>query len=129
MKLFKTSWYPLKGFKAITHYPIGVFYRGTYPNWKTINHESIHWAQQIEISLVSAIINFLLIIFFNQWFIANEWRLFLWFTCLLPFYLIYFIEWIFKGYRGISFEKEAYTYQSLPDYPKKYRKLFGQWRK
>lgn len=27
---------------------------------------------------------------------------------VIPFYIIYFIEWIFKGYRNISFEKEAY---------------------
>jgi len=43
------------------------------------------------------------------------------------FYLIYFIEWIFKGYRGISFEKEAYKHQSDPNYLKN-RKHFAQWR-
>jgi len=26
---------------------------------------------------------------------------------ILPFYLIYFVEWILKGYKGISFEREA----------------------
>lgn len=27
---------------------------------------------------------------------------------VIPFYLWYFVEWLFKGYGGISFEKEAY---------------------
>lgn len=43
------------------------------------------------------------------------------------FYLIYFVEWIFKGYRGISFEKEAYQNQNNPNYLKT-RKIFAQWR-
>lgn len=34
----------------------------------------------------------------------------------LFFYLLYFIEWIFKGYRGISFEKEAYDNQDDKEY-------------
>ena len=44
---------------------------------------------------------------------------------LVFFYLIYFIEWIFKGYRGISFEKEAYTNERYILYK---RKHFQQWR-
>ena len=32
------------------------------------------------------------------------------------FYLIYFFEWIFKGYYRISFEIEAYTNESDNDY-------------
>lgn len=27
---------------------------------------------------------------------------------VIPFYIWYVIEWIFKGYRNISFEREAY---------------------
>ena len=27
------------------------------------------------------------------------------------FYIIYFVEWLFKGYENISFEKEAYKNQ------------------
>ncbi|MEG2122063.1 MAG: hypothetical protein RRZ64_08415 [Rikenellaceae bacterium] len=33
------------------------------------------------------------------------------------FFVLYFFEWIFKGYRNISFEKEAYQYQHLDYYP------------
>lgn len=45
---------------------------------------------------------------------------------LLPFFIIYFIEWVFKGYRNISFEKEAYDNQNKRGYV---RKMFGMWRK
>ena len=47
---------------------------------------------------------------------------------IIPFYIIYLIEWIFKGYRNISFEKEAYSNQDNLDYLKT-RKLFAQWKK
>lgn len=47
---------------------------------------------------------------------------------VIPFYIIYFIEWIFKGYKNISFEKEAYTYEEDLGYLKR-RKIFAQWRK
>ena len=47
---------------------------------------------------------------------------------IIPFYLIYIVEWIFKGYRNISFEKEAYSNQYNLDYLKT-RKLFAMWRK
>ena len=47
---------------------------------------------------------------------------------IIPFYIIYLIEWIFKGYKKISFEKEAYTYEEDLGYLKR-RKIFAQWRK
>lgn len=47
---------------------------------------------------------------------------------IIPFYLIYIIEWIFKGYRQISFEKEAYNNQYNKDYLKT-RKYYAMWRK
>lgn len=96
MKLIKTNNYPLKGFRAITHYPIGVFYKGSI-SAKTINHEAIHWQQQKE----------------------------LW---IIPFYIIYGIEFLFKGYRDISFEREAYDNESNKNYLST-RPLFGMWRK
>ena len=46
---------------------------------------------------------------------------------ILPFYLIYFVEWIFKGYRKISFEKEAYKHEGDLEYLKT-RKHYAQWR-
>ena len=37
---------------------------------------------------------------------------------VIPFYIIYLIEWIFKGYRQICFEKEAYNNENNLDYLK-----------
>ena len=37
---------------------------------------------------------------------------------ILPFYLWYVVEWMFKGYRQISFEREAYENDANPDYLK-----------
>jgi hypothetical protein len=36
---------------------------------------------------------------------------------ILPFYLWYVIEWMFKGYRHISFEREAYLNEHDLEYP------------
>lgn len=47
---------------------------------------------------------------------------------LIFFYIIYFIEWLFKGYRNISFEREAYSNENNLDYLK-HRKCFAQWKK
>lgn len=47
---------------------------------------------------------------------------------IIPFYIIYIIEWIFKGYRNISFEKEAYNNQYNLNYLKE-RKHYSMWRK
>jgi hypothetical protein len=87
---------PFKGYKAITIWPF-VFYRGSAPSEKTINHEAIHGKQQLELLLI-------------------------------PFYLIYALEGIRKGYRNISFEKEAYDNDDDLTYLK-HRKWFGMWRK
>lgn len=35
---------------------------------------------------------------------------------IIPFYIIYLIEWVFKGYKNISFEREAYYYEYDLDY-------------
>lgn len=37
---------------------------------------------------------------------------------IIPFYIWYVIEWLFKGYRQISFEKEAYLNEHNPEYLK-----------
>lgn len=55
----------------------------------------------------------------------------------LGFYILYFLEWLYKvifkypfshkAYRNISFEKEAYKYEKQLDYLN-HRKHFAQWR-
>lgn len=47
---------------------------------------------------------------------------------VIPFYIIYVIEWFFKGYYEISFEREAYENDKDLNYLSK-RKIFGQWRR
>ena len=59
-------------------------------NSMLINHEKIHFRQQIE----------MLVVFFYLWYI---------------------IEFIFKGYKGISFEREAYINQNNLSYLKNRR--------
>jgi len=46
---------------------------------------------------------------------------------VIPFYVIYVIEWLFKGYRGISFEREAYEHEDDFKYLRN-RKFWGMWR-
>lgn len=56
----------------------------------------------------------------------------------LPFYALYFVEWIVRlfqyrfrldeAYRAISFEEEAYEHEGESDYLRK-RKPFSQWRR
>ena len=46
---------------------------------------------------------------------------------IVGFYIVYFVEWIFKGYKNISFEQEAYKNESNLGYLK-HRKIFNQWR-
>jgi hypothetical protein len=46
---------------------------------------------------------------------------------LIVFYLVYFIEWIFKGYYHVSFEKESYKNESNLSYLKN-RKWFAMWK-
>lgn len=54
----------------------------------------------------------------------------------VPFYIIYFIEWVCllckyhhweKAYRALSFEREAYANQANPFYLSQ-RRHFAQWR-
>lgn len=54
---------------------------------------------------------------------------------ILPFYLIYFAEWLFRlcqdprtAYRRISFEREAYAHEAEPHYLQT-RKHYAQWSK
>ena len=75
---------PIKGYSAITIYPF-VFVRGK-PSAKTLRHEKIHLAQQVEMLLVL----FYLVYFFN--YLLNL--------------LIY--RSMKEAYRNISFEREAY---------------------
>lgn len=43
---------------------------------------------------------------------------------IIGFFILYFFEWLCKGYEDISFEREAYENESDIDYLKK-RKMFA----
>ena len=105
MKIVKNKLIPFKGFIAITFFGT-IWTRKEKLNDVTINHEAIHIKQEKEL-------------------------------LYLFFYLIYLFEWLFKsiyylnfyrGYKEVSFEKEAYSNEKNLDYLKT-RKKFSQWRK
>ena len=100
--LDSVSWFFKVG--GISLFPFVVLrenYLSTLKYWverrkKTINHETIHFQQQLELLVI-------------------------------PFYIIYVIEYIFKaiayrsiheGYRNISFEREAYSNDTNFEYLK-----------
>jgi len=89
---------------GITLAPFGIYAKEKYLTWQSmINHESIHWKQQME----------MLIIFFYLW------------------YLIEWIIRIFvngkKAYISLAFEREAYQNDDNLDYLKT-RKRFSWFK-
>lgn len=97
MKIKEKGWFinlfTSKSVIGITLAPFGVYLSKKYlTNKKTINHESIHWKQQME----------MLILFFYVWYLT-EW------------FLRIFINGS-KAYESISFEREAYQNEENPNY-------------
>lgn len=94
MKIIKCSWFPPKGYAAITL----VWWLIVKPNVtitpRRVNHEEIHSRQQKE----------MLILFF-----------FLWYGLEFLFRLIQYRKWN-EAYRNISFEREAYANQDNLEY-------------
>ena len=88
---------------AITLCPFGIYLKNNNQSVRTINHEKIHWKQQLE----------MLVIFFYIWYIL-EW-------------LIKYFKYGKYAYYKISFEQEAYTYDDNLNYLKN-RKIFT-WMK
>ena len=89
-----------------------------------LNHERIHSAQFVEVTVASLAILGVLSLFLNSWlFLLSPFM----------FYILYVLEWLvrliqYKGtymaYRNISFEREAY--QNEEDlYYLKCRKIFN----
>lgn len=113
-------------FAGMTIYPfvfIDKEYRGRE---KLHRHEEIHAWQQVEVTLISALI---LQLICGMWWLSP-----------FVFYTTYLTEWIFrsiaandgfsilgKGYRTISFEKEAYGNEDDVDYL--YKRIPFSWIK
>ena len=124
-----------KNIVGITLFPFGIYLKLSYlTRQKTINHESIHWQQQLEMVAAGLILSLLSAIMF-VWVTPHWWILTLMLVFpLLFFYLWYVIEWFFrifingnKAYVSLSFEREAYGNAGNMDYLKT-RKRFA-WLK
>ena len=86
---------PFPGYRAINLFGI-IFVRGNKPlSLRTITHEEIHTKQMLE-------------------------------TLVVGFYVWYLLEFLIKlvicfnwdrAYRSVSFEQEAYSFASYPDWP------------
>ena len=89
-------WITRSNIAAIALAPFGIYFKNQYyfNDLFTVNHEKIHWRQQLE----------MLIIFFYFWYLI-EW----------------FIKIFFYGkqaYMNISFERESYANENNLDYLK-----------
>ena len=124
-----------KNIIGITLCPFGIYLNERYlTREKTINHESIHWQQQLEMIVAGAIIAVLTGVLLLSFSVVSLWLLTLLVFPLLFFYLWYVIEWFFRifingnrAYVSLSFEREAYGNDDNLDYLKT-RKPFS-WLK
>ncbi len=102
MKVIRNSIIPFKSFSAINLFGVVFARREAYLSETVLNHERIHTAQMKELGYIF-------------------------------FYIIYVLEWLVRlflsgnAYRNISFEKEAYFYESVQNYLK-WRERYGMWR-
>jgi len=108
------SLFPIAG---ITLAPFGIYIREKYlTNVRTVNHEKIHWAQQMEMIVAGAIIAAITAGILLLFGVFSWWLLLLLAFPFLFFYLWYVIEWFIRiftngseAYKSLSFEREAYT--------------------
>lgn len=128
MLIIKNNIIPFNGYSTINILGV-LFTKKDKLSERTINHESIHSAQMLEMSTVGLIIMILLcsITTLSWWFVLL--------SCL-TFYVWYIIEYIIvrffhkkqnDSYHDISFEEEAYANEYDFEYLK-YRKLFSWFK-
>lgn len=103
MKIVRCSWFPPKGYKAITLFKWIVVRGNAVMRQEDINHEEIHYRQCCE----------MLIVFFYLWYVLE-----------FLFRLIQYRSWK-QAYRNISFEREAYENMSYVGYAKV--RKFWRW--
>ena len=118
---------PFKGYKAITILPF-IFARNSAKWLKdyVLNHECIHFRQQLEVLIAAAVCDIMLIMLLG----ISWWWLF---ASLLFYYAWYGLEWLIRlaichdtnlAYKNIVFEQEAYLNEYDMTYLKN-RKLFA----
>jgi hypothetical protein len=111
---------------GITLAPFGIYIKEKYLSDKRmINHENIHWRQQMEMAVTGAIIALITGIILLSLGIYSWWLLLLLAFPFLFFYLWYVIEWFIrifvngkKAYKSLSFEREAYGNEDNLEYLK-----------
>lgn len=86
MKIVRSSWFPPKGYAAITLFWWVIVRNDVMVTSRLVNHEEIHERQQKEMLILP---------------------FFLWYALEFVFRLIQYRCWS-KAYRNISFEREAY---------------------
>ena len=109
MKIIRNSIIPFPGYKCINLFGILFVKNNAKIDDVTINHESIHSRQFVELMVLFAVATV-----FIRW----------WLPVFAPFafYVWYIVEWLIRllkkgnAYRNISFEREAYTNENDVEY-------------
>ena len=126
MVIYRNKYIPFQGFRAINLFGI-LFVRGNAKiDDVSINHESVHSRQYVEVGILSLIL-LLPLVFNGLWWL---WLI----LSVFAFYILYVIEWSVKlfvykfdkrkAYRNVSFEREAYNNEKDLSYLDN-RKLFA----
>lgn len=113
---------------GITLAPFGIYIREKYWGFTTffktmVNHESIHWKQQMEMIVAGSVISLITGIILLLLKIFSWWLLLLLLFPFIFFYVWYLVEWIIKGilppigaYKHLGYEREAYIYEGDLNY-------------
>lgn len=102
MRIIRHPFIPFPGFAGINLFGVLFVRKNVVVTERMLNHEKIHTAQMKELGYIF-------------------------------FYIIYLLEWLVRlflpgnAYRNISFEREAYMYDSKKYYPL-YRKRYAMWK-
>ena len=127
MIVIKNRLIPFGGYTSINLF--GIVFTKVEMNEKSINHERIHTAQFLELSIVTALIIFILRMVFG---ISAWWFL----TSFFTYYIWYIIEYMIISimhnkqscaYRDVSFEEEAYANDDNLNYLDN-RNVFAWWK-
>ena len=104
MKIIRNKHIPFQGFKAMNLFGI-LFVRGNaIINERTIEHESVHSKQLLEVALI-----FSPLLFLSLWYILLlPCMFYIWYVVEFLIRLIFTRDWD-KAYKAISFEREAYS--------------------
>lgn len=108
MKIIRNKYIPFSGYKCINLFGILFVKNNAKIDKVTINHESIHSRQFVELMVLFAVATV-----FIRWWMPLFSPLF--------FYAWYVIEWLVRlpkgnAYRNISFEREAYENEGDTSY-------------